>query len=68
MSSVSLDDEEWQRVVTIIATAPWNQANPLLMKIGEQLRQQSLAKAVHASMNSGEVAGNREEVRDKSTH
>jgi hypothetical protein len=40
MPSVQLDDEEWQRVLAIIATAPWNVANNLLMKIGEQLRHQ----------------------------
>lgn len=43
MQTVSLDNEEWQRVLGIIAQAPWSVANPLLMKIGEQLRQQSPA-------------------------
>lgn len=37
---VELDYEEWQRVMAMMALAPWAQANPLLMKIGEQLRQQ----------------------------
>jgi hypothetical protein len=41
MSTVHLDDEEWQRVMSIIAGAPWNVANPLLMKIGSQLREQT---------------------------
>lgn len=44
MSSVNLDDEEWQRVLSIIAQAPWNVANPLLMKIGDQLRQHGNSK------------------------
>ena len=35
---IDLDFEEWQRVLAILAQAPWNQANPLIMKIGEQLR------------------------------
>ena len=32
--AVSLDNEEWQKVLGILAQAPWNIANPLLMKIG----------------------------------
>jgi hypothetical protein len=40
MASVHLTNEEWQQVLSIIAGAPWNVANPLLMKIGEQLRVQ----------------------------
>jgi hypothetical protein len=42
MASVELEDQEWQQVMAIIATAPWRDANPLLMKIGNQLRQQTL--------------------------
>jgi hypothetical protein len=62
MSTVSLDDEEWQRVLTIIASAPWNVANPLLMKIGEQLRHQQVT-------NSGEVPVKSAQVEsDKATH
>jgi hypothetical protein len=41
MPAVHLDDEEWQKVMAIIATASWTVANPLLLKIGEQLRMQS---------------------------
>jgi hypothetical protein len=48
MSTVSLDEDEWQKVMSIIATAPWNVANPLLMKIGEQLRRQTVG-----GLNSG---------------
>lgn len=36
--SVSLDQEEWNRVLAVLAQAPWNVSNPLIMKIGEQLR------------------------------
>jgi hypothetical protein len=62
MSTVSLDDEEWQRVLSIIATAPWNVANPLLMKIGEQLRHQQVT-------NSGEVPVKSAQLEsDKATH
>jgi hypothetical protein len=41
MSSVELEDQEWQSVISIIATAPWRDANPLLMKISSQLQQQA---------------------------
>ena len=40
MSTVELNDNEWGQVMSIIGDAPWKQANPLLMKIGEQLRLQ----------------------------
>jgi hypothetical protein len=62
MSTVRLDDEEWQKVLAIIATAPWNVANPLLMKIGEQLRHQQVT-------NSGEVPVKSAQLEpDKATH
>jgi hypothetical protein len=62
MSTVRLDDEEWQRVLTIIAGAPWNVANPLLMKIGDQLRHQQVT-------NSGEVPVKSAQLEsDKATH
>jgi hypothetical protein len=41
MIEVRLDMEEWQRVLGILAQAPWATANPLIMKIGEQLRAQA---------------------------
>jgi hypothetical protein len=40
---VRLDLDEWQRVLGILATAAWATANPLIMKIGEQLRMQEPA-------------------------
>lgn len=40
MSVVDLSDAEWGEVMAIISEAPWRRANPLLMKIGEQLRVQ----------------------------
>ena len=42
---VRLDLEEWQRVLGVLAQAPWATANPLIMKIGEQLRMQEPAPA-----------------------
>lgn len=43
MSMVELSDSEWQQVMGILALAPWRDANPLLMKIGEQLRAKQQA-------------------------
>jgi len=40
MPAVVLDDNEWQMVLGILSTAPWRDANPLMMKIGTQLRTQ----------------------------
>ena len=39
---VRLDIEEWQRVLGVLSQAPWATANPLIMKIGDQLRMQDL--------------------------
>ena len=39
MIEVRLDLEEWQRVLAILAQAPWATANPLIMAIGDQLRK-----------------------------
>ena len=41
MLPVQLDLEEWQRVLGVLAQAQWSVANPLIMKIGEQLRAHS---------------------------
>jgi hypothetical protein len=41
--------------MAILAGAPWNVANPLLMKIGEQLRRQS------AGLNSNLASMERQE-------
>jgi hypothetical protein len=58
--TVALDPEEWQQVMGLIAEAPWRLANPLLMKIGEQLRvQQTNSKQ---QTNNAEVAAAQEEV------
>jgi hypothetical protein len=40
MFSVQLEETEWNQVVSALAQAPWNIANPLLMKISNQLRAQ----------------------------
>jgi len=40
MPAVDLTGQEWGQVMAILSTAPWRDANPLLMKIGDQLRAQ----------------------------
>lgn len=42
MPNVDLDPQEWQQVMAMISSAPWRDANPLLMKIGQQLQAQHL--------------------------
>lgn len=37
---VELNYQEWQQVLGLLSEGPWRIANPLLMKIGEQLRVQ----------------------------
>jgi hypothetical protein len=37
---IRLELEEWQRVLGVLAQGPWATVNPLIMKIGEQLRMQ----------------------------
>ena len=38
---VNLEQPEWNQLLGILAQAPWNVANPLIMRIGEQLRAAS---------------------------
>jgi hypothetical protein len=38
MIEVHLPIEQWQQVLAILSRAPWAEANPLIMGIGEQLR------------------------------
>ena len=50
---VELTEDEWQRVLAVLAQAPWSTANPLIMKIGEQLRGQKLAPEVVRPRGNG---------------
>jgi hypothetical protein len=52
MSTVELDEQEWQQVINLIAQAPWTVANPLLMKIGNQLRAQPPAYQQNIRLNA----------------
>jgi flagellar motility protein MotE (MotC chaperone) len=61
MSAVEMNDQEWGVLMSILSDAPWKVANPLLMKIGEQLRAQTLAKM--QPTDPAGVPGNGREVR-----
>ena len=50
MPAVNLDGNEWGQVMAILSTAPWRDANPLLMKIGDQLRAAQLRNPVTPNM------------------
>jgi hypothetical protein len=39
MIEVRLPLEQWQQTLAILSRAPWAEANPLIMAIGDQLRQ-----------------------------
>jgi len=61
MPAVVLEDSEWQMVLGILSTAPWRDANPLMMKIGTQLRTQQEFKQTGAPPTQPE--GNGQEAR-----
>lgn len=68
--SVTLTEREWQAVITALANQPWHIANPLLMRIGEQLRNQQPTTELRsgymepAKSNSGdEIARQTEAAR-----
>ena len=42
---ISLDEQVWGQVLACLAKSPWEIANPLIMAIGEQMRQQKEAQA-----------------------
>jgi hypothetical protein len=50
---VRLELDEWQRVLAVLAQAPWSTANPLIMKIGEQLRMQEPMPPAQTSRGNG---------------
>jgi hypothetical protein len=52
IQNVQLEEEDWQKVMAVLATAPWNVANPLLMKMGDQLRTQA---AGNQAKQSGKI-------------
>lgn len=53
MATVSLSEQEWSQLVALLANnCVWAQANPLLMKIGQQLAAQQPQAAAPARGNS----------------
>lgn len=52
---VRLDLEEWQRLLGVLAQGPWTTVNPLIMKIGEQLRMQEPAAPTASKGNGVDV-------------
>jgi len=73
MHRVELDYEEWQKIMAILSQAPWNVANPLLMKIGEQLRNQvpkvsTFQFAKNLQTNSGETPAAQGENEPSKSH
>lgn len=58
-TSVELEDGEWQAVLTQLTLGPWHAVNPLILKIGTQLRLTQEARAaparpgLHPAFNGG---------------
>jgi hypothetical protein len=63
-SNVSLDDREWGQVMNILADAPWKVSNPLLMKIGDQLRAQHQPQQQAPMPHDFKVDANGKEAND----
>jgi hypothetical protein len=53
MIEVKLPIEQWQQVLSILSRAPWAEANPLIMAIGDQARAQASAPAAPARRGNG---------------
>jgi hypothetical protein len=53
MPVIELEDVEWQQVLSMISLGPWRDANPLLMKIGQQLRLQAQRQQEQAIKQHG---------------
>lgn len=64
MSTVTLTEQEWQQVMAIISTAPWRDANPLLMKIGQQLQAQQTSESLADRLRQ-QVAGNSKQTPEE---
>lgn len=58
MIEVKLSIEQWQQVLSILSRAPWAEANPLIMAIGDQARAQAQAQAQAAPAPAPAHRGN----------
>jgi hypothetical protein len=54
MPTVNLEDQEWGALMGELSKSEWRIANPLLMKIGEQLRAQHLQQQTLAAQQKHE--------------
>jgi hypothetical protein len=56
MTTIALEDSEWNMVMAQLAEGPWKTMNPLLLKIGTQLQyqRQHLDGVNHATQGNGE--------------
>lgn len=63
MPTVSLSDKDWAQVMAILSTAPWRDANPLLMEIGRQLQSQVQNQVKPPPGADIRLDGNGKEVR-----
>ena len=54
--NVHLEQLEWNQLLAILSQAPWNVANPLIMRIGDQLRAQA-PKPNGGDMQTGDLSG-----------
>ena len=64
MPTVTLDDKEWNVVMQMLATQPWRDVNPLLMKIGNQLRAQAELTNIPRQTNTKQQTNNEERPMD----
>jgi hypothetical protein len=51
---IELDEPELRQVLAILSNAPWAQANPLIMKIAQQMQAAPPAQGVPAPRPDGE--------------
>jgi hypothetical protein len=63
MAMVTLEDQEWQQVLALLSDAPWRVANPLLMKIGQQLQAQRAMQSKQPTEVGITPDGNGKEAR-----
>lgn len=62
MPSAELTKDEWQQLLTILATTkewPWTVTNPLLMKLGQQLDSKQQTNSQETIAAQGEVVSSR---------
>ena len=66
--TVDLSEAEWNAVLNLVAMGPWREANPLLMKIGEQMRTQRPQVKTDDIDMRGKLVGKASEDRKEANH